>query len=117
MVKLLWRNDSTLYQTVHTQAGFHVLALISHMDDWVAHGKLDILAYVRVKAHDIHILNSLDFLHFVVETHGLRPAPVQGIAGTQWTLSYYRMRVQFGFLSIVKFAFPLNLIYRSSYLL
>ena len=50
-------------------------------------------------------------------------APVQGIAGTQRTLSYNRMRKHFGFLidytGIVKFTFPLNLdlIDRSLYLL
>jgi len=77
MVQLLRRNDSTLYQTVHTQAGFHVLAHISHMDDWVTHGKLEIFAYVRVQTHDTHVLDSLIFLHFIVETNGLRPAPIQ----------------------------------------
>jgi len=82
MVQFVWRDDSTLYQPLHTQACFHVLARIPHMDAWVADGKLEILAYVRVETHDIHILDSLISPHFIVETHGLRPAPVQGITGT-----------------------------------
>jgi hypothetical protein len=31
------------------------------MGDWMAHGKLEILAYIRVEAHHIHILDSLAF--------------------------------------------------------
>ena len=109
MVQLLWRNDSTIYQNVHTQARFLVLARISHMDDRVTHGKFEILAYVRVQAHDMHIFDCLNFPHFIVEPHGVRPPTVQGIVGTQQTLSHYSMCEQFGFLSIVKFTFPLNL--------
>jgi len=45
MVQILWRNESTLYQTVHAQTGFHALARISHMDDSVTDGNLDILPY------------------------------------------------------------------------
>jgi len=117
MVQFLWRNDSTHYQPIHTQASFHVLARITHIDAWVADGKLEILAYVMLGTHDIHILDGLIFSHFIVETHGLRPTPVQGITGTQWTLSHNRMREQFGFL--LKFTFPLHfdLIDRSCYLL
>ena len=119
MVELLWRNDSALYQTVHTQTGFLVLAHISLMDDGVTDGKFEILAYVRVQANDIHILDSLIFTHFIVGTHDLRQATVQSIARTQRTLSYYRMCEQFGFLSIVIFTFPLrlDLLSRSCYLL
>ena len=51
MVQFLWRNDSTHYQPLHTQASFHVLARIPHMDASVADGKLEILAYVRVETH------------------------------------------------------------------
>ena len=82
MVQFLWLDDSTLYQPLHTQECFHVLVRIPHMDAWVADGKLEILAYVRVETHDIHLLDSLSFPHFIVETHGLRPALVQGITGT-----------------------------------
>ena len=87
------------------------------MGGGVSDGKLEILAYVRVETQDIHMLDSLSFPHFIVETHSLRPVPVQGIAGTQWTLSYNRTREQFGFL--FKFTFPLNidLIARSRYML
>jgi len=107
MVRLLRRNDTTIYQTVHKQSGFHDLERISHIEERVTDGNLEILAYVRVDAHDIHILDTLIFPHLIVETHGLNPTPVQGIAGTYWTLVYYRMRKQFGFL--VKYTFPLYL--------
>jgi len=87
------------------------------MDARVADGKLEIIAYVRVETHDIHILDGLIFSHFIVEKHGLRPTPLHGFTGTQWTLSYKGMREMFGFL--FKFAFPLqiDLIARSCYLL
>jgi len=87
------------------------------MDTWVADGTLEILAYVRVETHDIHILDSLIFSHFIVETHGLRPTPVQGITGTQWTLSYKGMREQSGFLLKFTFQLHFDLIARSCYLL
>ena len=84
MVQFLWRNDSTLYQPFHTQAGFRVLAIVSHMDGGVSDGNLEILAYVWVETHDIHILDSLFFTHFVVQTHRLSPAPHTGqISGNQ----------------------------------
>jgi len=117
MVQFLWRKDSTLYQAIHTQAGFRVLALVFHVFGGVSDGKLEILAYVWVDTHDIHILGSLVFTHFIVETHSLRPAPVQSITGPQRSLYHYRMREQVGFL--LKFTFQLNpdLIARSCYLL
>ena len=74
------------------QAGFRILAHISNMDGAMTEGKLEILAYVWVETHDIHILDSHIFTHFIVETHSLRPTSVQGITGTQRSLSYYRMR-------------------------
>jgi len=76
------------------------------MDAWVANGKLEILAYVRAETHDIHTLDGLIFTHFIVETQGLRPTTVQGMTGTQWTLSHKGMLEQFGFL--LKFTFPLH---------
>jgi len=108
MVQFLRRNNNTLYQPIHTEGGFLVLAHISHMNESVTDGKLEILVYVWVEAHVIHILDSLIFPHFIVETHGLRPNHVEGIASTQWTVSYNKMREQFGFRSIVKFTLPLN---------
>ena len=117
MVQFLCRNDSTLYQPSHTQAGFRVLAIVSHMDGVVSDGKIEILGYVWVETHDIHIFNSFVFTHFIVESHSLRTAPVQSITFTQRSLSHYRMCEQVGFL--LKFTFPLNpdLIARSCYLL
>jgi len=106
MAQFLWRNDITNYQPIHTQASFHVLARISHMDTWVADGKLEILTYVWVESHDIHILDGLIFPHFILETHSLRPAPVQSITSTKRNLSYKGMVKQFGFL--LKFTFPLH---------
>jgi len=85
MVQFMWRNDSRHYQPNHTQASFHVLARIPHMDAWVADGKLAILAYVWLESRDIHILDSLIFSHFIVETLSLCAAPVQSITSTQGT--------------------------------
>jgi len=48
MIQVLWRKDSTLYQTVHTQADFHVVTHVSHVNDWGSHRKLEILAYLGV---------------------------------------------------------------------
>jgi len=56
MVQFLQRNDCTLYQPIHTQAGFLILAHISHIDGGVTDGKLEIRAYVWLENHDIHIL-------------------------------------------------------------
>jgi len=44
MVQFVRRNDSTLYQPIHTQAGVLILAHVSHIDGGVADGKLEILA-------------------------------------------------------------------------
>jgi len=74
------------------QACFHVLSRIPHTDAWVSYGKFEILAYVWVGIHDIHLLDCLIFTHFIVETHGLCPTTVQGITGKQGILSYKRMR-------------------------
>jgi len=117
MVQFLRRDDSTLYQPIHTQAGLLILAHISLMDGGVTDGKLEVLTYGWIETRDIHILDRLIYTHFIVEKHGFRPGPVQVITGTQWTLAHNRMREQFGFL--LEFTFPLNfdLIARSCYLL
>jgi len=81
-----------MIKPIHTQASIHVLARIPHMDAWVDDGKFEILAYVLVETHDIHILDGLIFSHFILETHGLCPTPVQGITGTQHSLSHNWMR-------------------------
>jgi len=85
------------------------------MYDRMTVGELEILAYVWVETHDTHILDSLIFPHVIVETCNLRQIPVQGIAVTQRSLSYYRILKQVGIL--LKFTFPLNLdlIARSCY--
>jgi hypothetical protein len=31
------------------------------MDERMAHGELEILAYIRIEAHDVYILNNLAF--------------------------------------------------------
>jgi hypothetical protein len=36
------------------------------MDDCMAHGELEILAYVRVEDHYVHILESLAFPRLIV---------------------------------------------------
>ena len=66
MVQTLWWNERTFYKAILTQAGFLVFARVSHMDDWKAHGELQILAYVRVEAHYVQILDSLAFPCLIV---------------------------------------------------
>jgi len=58
MVQTLWRHDRTFYQTVHRQARFLILARIATVNDWMIYGQLEILANVRVQAHDVDILDS-----------------------------------------------------------
>jgi hypothetical protein len=36
------------------------------MDERIAHGELEVLAYVRIEAHDVYILNSLTFPSLIV---------------------------------------------------
>jgi len=60
VIKPVWWNDWTFYKTILTQAGFIFFARVSHMDDWKASGELEILAYVRVEDHSVHILDILD---------------------------------------------------------
>jgi hypothetical protein len=36
------------------------------MDDWMAQGNLKILAYIRVEAHYIHIMDNLAFPLLIV---------------------------------------------------
>ena len=62
----LWWNDRTFYQSILMQAGFLVLARVSHMDDWMAHGELEILSHVPVGTHYVYKLNSLVFLRLIV---------------------------------------------------
>jgi len=87
------------------------------MDCGVSDGKLEILAYVWVETHDIHILDRFVYTHFIVEKNSIRPTPEHSIKGTQGSLSHYRMREEVGFL--LKFTFPpkFDLIDRSCYLL
>ena len=37
----LWWNDWTIYKAKHSQAGFFFFARDSHMDEWIAHGELE----------------------------------------------------------------------------
>jgi hypothetical protein len=59
MIQPLWRNDRTFHKTLLAQTGFPVFASVSHMDDQMAHGELEVLAFARIKAHDVYVLNSL----------------------------------------------------------
>jgi len=72
-VQFLLQNDKTLNQPIHTQAGLLIHAQISHMYGGMIDWKLEILAYIWEETHNIHILYSLFFMHFIVETHALRP--------------------------------------------
>jgi len=66
MIQPLWRKDRTFYETLLAQTGFHTFVSVSHMDDRIAHGELEVLAYVRIEVHDVYILNSLDFPGLIV---------------------------------------------------
>jgi len=66
MKQSLWRNDRTFYQTVHTQAHFHILARVPYVIDWMTYGKLEILANVRIQTHNVDIFDSLIFAYLVV---------------------------------------------------
>jgi hypothetical protein len=55
----LWRNDRTFHETLLAQTGFPVFASVSHMNARMPHGELEVLAYVRIEAQDVYILNSL----------------------------------------------------------
>jgi len=82
-------------------------------------GELEIVAYVRIEAHDVDILNLLILPFLIVERHGLGSTPVHDITGTLRTLLHYGICEQFGLPCIVKLTFPLDLdkLSRSRYLL
>jgi len=81
---------------------FYILTRIAYVNIRMIHRKLEILAYVRVEAHDVDILNGLILPCLVVDTHGLGSTPVQGIMGTQRTLLHNGMSEQFGPPCIVR---------------
>jgi hypothetical protein len=66
MIKSIWRNDRTFHQALLAQTGFLVFANVSHMDDRMVHWQLVVFTYIWVKAHDVYILNSLDFPDLIV---------------------------------------------------
>jgi len=66
VIQLLWRNDRTFGQAFHTQARLYIFTLIAYVNDRMAVGELEILAYVRVKAHDVDILNGLILAFLIV---------------------------------------------------
>jgi len=66
IIQSLWRNDSTFYEALLAQTGFLVFASVSHMDERMAHRELVVFTYIRVKAHDVYILNSLALLGLIV---------------------------------------------------
>jgi hypothetical protein len=58
-IKPPWQNDKILCETIHTQAGFFILACVFHLDVRMAHRELEILADVWVVDHFIHVLYNL----------------------------------------------------------
>ena len=94
------RNDRTFYNTILSQAGFLILARVCHIDDGIAYGELEIIADIRVEAHDTYC--SLAFLSLIVQAHGLGPAALK------MTLAYCEQFVCL-YTTIVKIAFPLNI--------
>jgi len=61
MIQPLWRNDRTFHDSLLAETGFPVFASVSHKDDPMVHGELEVFTYIRVKAHDVYILDSLAF--------------------------------------------------------
>jgi len=59
VIKLLCRNDRTFNQAIHTQASFYILRHTPYVNDRMAHGELEVLAYVGVEDHCLDILYSL----------------------------------------------------------
>jgi hypothetical protein len=49
------------------------LARVPHMNNGMTYWKFVVLAYVRIEAHYIYILNSFPIPYLVVVTHGLCP--------------------------------------------
>jgi hypothetical protein len=47
MIQPLWRKDRTFYETLLAQRGFPVFASVSHMDDRMDHGELEVLVYIQ----------------------------------------------------------------------
>jgi len=105
VIQLLWRNDRTFNEAIHTQAPFYILKRIPYVNDRMTHGELEVLAYVRVEAHDIDILYSFILSCLIVETHGLGLTPIQSITIPQRTLG---MHVQIRPPCIFKLTFLLN---------
>jgi len=66
MIQPLRRKYRTFYEALFAQTGFPVFASVSHMHDPMAHGELEVLAYLRIEAHDFYILNSLALPFLIV---------------------------------------------------
>ena len=100
------------------QARLYIFTSITYLNDGMTNGELEILAYIRVEAHGVDILNGLILPCLLVETHGLGSTPAHSFTGTQRTLLHYGMREQFGPPGIVKLIFPLELeqVFRPRYL-
>ena len=60
MIQLLWWNNRTFNEAIHTQTRLYIFTPIAYVNDRMADGELEILAYVRVEAHDFDILNGGD---------------------------------------------------------
>ena len=108
MIHSLWWNNRTFDQAIHTQEGFYIFTRIAYVNDRMTDGELEVIAYVRVEAHVIDILNGLILLPYSGDAWP-RFDPVQGIMGTHRTLLHYRMPEQFGPTCIVKLTFALDL--------
>ena len=62
----LWRNDRTFHEDLLVQTSFLVFAGVSNMDERMVHGKLGVFTYIRLKAHNVYLLNSLAFPGLIV---------------------------------------------------
>jgi len=97
VIQFLWRNYRSFDEAIHTQTRLYIFTLIAYFNDRMADGKLEILAYVRVEAHDVNILNGLNLSWFVVEIR------IASVRPPQRTLLHY------GPPCIVNLTFPVDL--------
>jgi hypothetical protein len=62
----LWRNYRTIHEVLLAKTGFPVFASVSNTNDRMAHAEVEVLAYIRVNAHEVCILNILAFPDLIV---------------------------------------------------
>jgi len=59
VIQSLWSNDRIFDQAIDTPPRFFILTCMPYVNDQTNNWELEILAYVRVEARDVDILNGL----------------------------------------------------------